>query len=215
MPQDAAIVKDVQSGNTEAYRLLVDRHQGKLHGILTRMLGDRLLAEELAQEAFVKAYLGIQDFRGEAGFGTWLIQIGIHAARDHLRRQRRRRQLNVVSLDELREARRSSSDPPDERRASDPFDVLDDHQRSELMMRALGFLPFEYREVLVLRHLEGWAYENIAVLTGDTVGTLKVRAHRARKLLKDQLTGLGWEFQSERSARPRDDSPADREVDHA
>jgi RNA polymerase sigma-70 factor (ECF subfamily) len=215
MQQDTAIVTAVRAGDTEAFRLLVDRHKGRLHGILMRLLGDGALAEELAHEAFVKAYLGIQDFRGEASFGTWLVQIGIHAVRDHLRRQKRLRQRGVISLEELREAHQEVAEPADERRASNPFHCLDDRERDKLMQQGLAELPVEYREVLLLKHFEGWAYEDIAALTGDSVGTLKVRAHRARRLLKEHLSNLGLQFGLKHSHPPDIAATTDEEAGHA
>jgi RNA polymerase sigma-70 factor (ECF subfamily) len=191
--QDRTAVAAVKSGNTEAFRTLVDRHKSRVYGILLSLVGDADLAEELAQETFVKAFTGIADFREDASFGTWLVQIAIHGARDHRRRMSRLRQRRVVSLDALREARRYELEPADDRRSADPRTRVERREEEGLVREALEQLPPEYREVLVLKHFDGWSYERIAELTGDTVGTLKVRAHRARRLLRDALEGLGWE----------------------
>jgi len=190
---DTAVVEAIKAGNIDAYRQLVDRHKRKLYGVMMRLVGDPDVAEELAQETFVKAYTGISGFRGNSSFGTWLVQIGVHAARDHIRRTQRFRDRRVVSLEAYREEHGDVSDPADTRAASDPGSELEGKEAAELVQHALGQLPPEYREVLVLKHFENWPYERIAEETGDSVGTLKVRAHRARKLLKDRLTGLGWE----------------------
>jgi RNA polymerase sigma-70 factor (ECF subfamily) len=209
---DSAVVQAVRDGDTEAFRLLVERHQGRLIAVLFRLVGNRDLAEELAHETFVKAFKGLGSFEGRARFGTWLIQIGIHAARDHLRRTRKLRRQGIVSLDALREARATEADPEDPSWAANPMAALRNNETGDMIQTALGTLPADYREVLLLKHLEGWSYEDIAALTGDSIGTLKVRAHRARKLLKAELLALGWELQPGQptpSARAVNDEESD------
>jgi RNA polymerase sigma-70 factor (ECF subfamily) len=200
---DWAVVERVRSGDTEAFRLLVDRHQGRLLAMLRSIVGDWHLAQELAQEAFVKAYTGLDSFRGQAGFGTWVVQIGLHAARDHLRRQARQRRLRIVSLEELSATGGQAVEPADPRPASNPLEVLAGREAEANLQEVLAELPAEYREVLVLKHFAGWSYERIAEATGDRVGTLKVRAHRARKLLYEKLSERGqWEPRARRSEQP-------------
>ena len=191
--QDRDAVQAVKSGDNNAFRQLVDRHRDTVYGVLMTIVADPDIAEELAQETFVKAYTGISGFRAESGFGTWVVQIAIHSARDHQRRMSRLRQRRVVSLEELREARRQDLEPTDERRWADPRQRMESREDVSYVREALGELPPEYREVLVLKHFEDWSYEDIAEATGDTVGTLKVRAHRARRMLKDRLQKLGWD----------------------
>lgn len=188
---DAAVVEAVRNGDTEAFRLLVGRHRQRLFGVLLKLTGDRDAAEELAHEAFVKAFRGLAGFRHEAAFGTWLVQIGIHLARDRARRARRRGR--VVSIEALREARHRDLEPADPSPAADPGFAVQAREDRRLMRDALAGLPPDYREVLVLKHFEGWPYGEIAAATGDSVGTLKVRAFRARQLLKERLAELGWE----------------------
>jgi RNA polymerase sigma-70 factor (ECF subfamily) len=191
--QDQAAVAAVRSGDTEAFRGLVDRHKSRVYGILLSLVGDDDVAEELAQETFVKAFAGISNFREDASFGTWLVQIAIHGARDHRRRMSRLRKQRVVSLDALREAKRYDLEPADTRRSADPSTGVESREEVALVREAMEQLPQEYREVLALKHFDGWSYEQIAESTGDTVGTLKVRAHRARRMLREGLEKLGWE----------------------
>jgi RNA polymerase sigma-70 factor (ECF subfamily) len=190
---DAAVVEAVKAGDNEAYRQLVDRHKRKLYGVMIRIVGDPDVAEELAQETFVKAFAGISKFREDSTFGTWLVQIGVHVARDHIRRTQRLRERRVISLDAYREAHGDDRDPPDTRASSDPLGGVEGNEAKALVRQALAQIPPEYREVLVLKHFENWPYERIAEATGDSVGTLKVRAHRARRLLRERLIDLGWE----------------------
>lgn len=186
---DLAIVEAVKNGETEEFRTLVERHKRRLYAVILRLVGDPSVAEDLAQEAFVKAFRSLAAFRRESSFGTWLIQIGIHAARDRMRSARRR---DLVSIDAMQETHRPRLELVDTSPSADPgFEVEAEEERS-LMRAALASLPAEYREVLVLKHFEGWAYGDIAAVTGDSIGTLKVRAFRARQLLRERLTELGW-----------------------
>ena len=189
---DLAAVEAVRGGDLEAYRELVDRYRDRLFGVLIRMTGDRQLADELAQDAFVKAYLNLGKYRGEAAFGTWLIQIGIHALRDRSRRQQRQRRHGVVSLDAYRERENEAAEPSAPLSETDSLDQLCRQEDDATMQAALRKLPTDYREVLVLKHLEGWSFAEIAAATGASTGALKVRAHRARILLKEELAALGW-----------------------
>ena len=179
---DMAIVLAVRNGDREAFGGLVDRHKDRVYAVLRNLLADPALAEELAHEAFVRAYRSLHTFRGEARFGTWLVQIAINLARDHVRTKQRAK---VVPIQGLK--------PEDEgflveRRVSyDPLLRLQQNELAEMIQGAIEELPEDYREVFVLKHLEELPYEQIAQLTGDSVGALKVRAHRARKLVMEAV----------------------------
>lgn len=182
--EDATIVRAVQEGRTDAFAGLVRRHKDRVYGTLMRLTGSPQVAEELAHETFVRAYKGIRSFRGESQFGTWLVQIAIHLARDRVRERRRDR---TVSLDELLER---DADSPFLTEARPQYDPLTEVSERDLMKRfeeSLRELPSSYREVFVLHHIEGLTYEDIGKMTGDSVGSLKVRSHRARKLVKEML----------------------------
>jgi len=182
--EDKAVVREVQRGRTEAFAQLVDRHKDRVYGMLMRLTGDPQTAEELAHEAFVRAYQGLDNFRGESRFGTWLIQIAVNLARDRLREFRRG---VTVSLDALLEQGMDDSILADTRPAYDPLDEMEERDLMETFESALEELPPDYREIFVLHHLQHIPYEQIAEMTGDAVGALKVRAHRARKLLKTRM----------------------------
>jgi RNA polymerase sigma-70 factor (ECF subfamily) len=204
-PTDQEIVADVRAGNREAFRVLVERHRDTVFGILMRLVADRDLAEELAQEAFVRAYTGLAGYRGEARFSTWLVQIGLHLCRDRLRWSHRKGRDRMVPLDGGRDGTGPALEVVDLRPGSDPGLVLEGRETEALIRGALDALSPEYREVLVLKHLEGWSYERIAEVTGATVGTLKVRAHRARRLLREKMMEGGWEPPGDLADDPRPD----------
>lgn len=185
--QDQEIVHRVLAGDREAFRPLVERHQGKVIAILTRMVGDPEQAEELSQEAFVRAYQGLAGFRGDAQFSTWLIQIALHVARSHLKQ--RTRLAKVVSLEELLERGGTETEAWQDHRSSHrPDDRLEQGELAIRLERALDLLPPSHREAFVLKHVQEMSYEEIAKITGDSVGSLKVRTHRARGLLKKHLS---------------------------
>lgn len=193
LDEDQAVVQAVLRGRTEAFRFLVDRHKGRLYSIVFKLVGDPDVAEELTQDCFVRAYTGLRGFRGEAQFGTWLVQIGLHTVRDYVRRRRSARRRGEVSLESLTGEGGESPVLADARPRSDPLTELGEKELRERVARALDRLPHEYREVLVLKHLEGLSYEEITRMTGDSVGSLKVRAHRARRLLREQFSLQGGE----------------------
>jgi len=186
--EDRTVVRAVQRGRTEAFRLLVDRHKGRLYSIIFKLIGDPDVAEELTQDTFVRAFAGLGGFRGDARFGTWLVQIGLHTVRDHLRRERRVRNRREIPLESLFGGGEESPLLADRRPASDPLAELGEKEMKERIALALDGLPHEYREVIVLKHFEGWSYDEIAQHSGCSVGSLKVRAHRARRLLREELS---------------------------
>ncbi len=181
---DEQIVESVRGGDTEAFRHLVERHQNTVYGMLLRLVNDPDSAEELAQETFVRAYRSLSGFRGEARFSTWLVQIALHAARD---RQRSKERTKIISLNELEERRGHEAKLEETRSAFDPLAELSESEFNARLQKGLESLPADYREVFVLRHLEELGYEQIAALTKSSVGSLKVRSHRARKLLREFL----------------------------
>jgi len=143
---------------------------------------DRHLADDLAQEAFIKAYTGLSRFESRSAFGTWLYRITVNHVKDHLRRAKVRKE---VSLDELNPAVLADNDGP-EREAR-----LRARERTrELVLRMIARLPDKYATILSLRDLQGRSYEEIAVVLNISPGTVDSRIHRARKLLRQKLEPL-------------------------
>ena len=184
LDNDMNIVRSVLEGQTEAFAILVDRHSERVYAVLMRLLADPQAAEELAQETFVRAFQGLANFRGESQFGTWLVQIAVNLARDHIKGRRRSR---FESLDAVLERDPDHPMFVDSRSRSNPLSELYENEMIKQFEIALAELPPSYREVFVLHHLENMSYEDIAETTHDSVGSLKVRTHRARKLLKERL----------------------------
>jgi RNA polymerase sigma-70 factor (ECF subfamily) len=183
--QDRSSVDAVGRGTTEAFRDIVGRHGDLVHSVLRRLVGDPDLANELAQEAFVKAYEGLEGFRGDSSLRTWLVQIALNLVRD--RRRSMRRSPTVVSLDELRERSARDLEPEDERASTEPTRELTRREVVDRIGRELRRLPLEYREAFLLKHVEGMSYDEMAKVTGQSIGCLKVRVHRARAKLRTAL----------------------------
>jgi RNA polymerase sigma-70 factor (ECF subfamily) len=182
--EDEVIVREVVAGRTEAFAAIVNRHKDRVYGMIMRLTGNQEIADELAHETFVRAYRRLRSFRAESRFSTWLIQIAINLVRDRIRRDKRNR---TVSLDAMLEKDPDAPAFAEARSHYDPLAELSERDLVEAFETALTELPETYREVFVLHHIEGFSYEDIAVATGDSMGSLKVRAHRARKLLKEKL----------------------------
>ncbi len=180
---DTELVARALGGSADAFRLLVERYQRPILSLIARMVDDRSLAEDLAQETFVKAYRKLGTFDPNRKLSSWLFKIAHNTTLDHLRRGR----LETVNL----EATTAGGDESWEVLRADEAEEPDHRaERSQLMARldaALGRLKPGYREILLLRFKEGLAYHEIAEVTGLAMGTVKVRLHRARKRLAAEM----------------------------
>lgn len=185
-PTDRELVERVQSGDKQAFNVLVEKYQHKLVKLITRYVHDPNEAMDVAQEAFIKAYRALPKFRGDSSFYTWLYRIGINTAKNHLVSQGRR--------------------PPDsDIDASDAerYGVesrLKDHESPEAMARrdevesvvygAIDELPEDLRTAITLRELEGLSYEEIAEAMECPIGTVRSRIFRAREFIENRLRPL-------------------------
>ena len=186
---DEQLVREALDGSQRAYRELVRRFERPVYNLVARMVRDRTLAEDLAQDAFVKAFARLDSYQPAQGkFSNWLFKIAHNTAIDHLRRS----ELDTVPLDagepESADFHAILSDPD----ASTPLDHAVRTDLGAALAAAVDRLRPEYREVIVLRHQEGMAYEEIAEIAGLPLGTVKTYIHRARKDLAELLMGAGW-----------------------
>lgn len=184
---DAELVQHALAGSEHAFTLLVQRYQQAVFRVLLRMVGDPSLAEELAQEAFVKAYRALATFDRQRKLSSWLFKIAHNTAIDHLRRHRP----DTVALE---------SGEPDrldllgrlEDQARTPEEEATRGDLRQALEGAFAALEPIYREIMVLRFREGLAYEEIADVTGLNLGTVKTRIHRGRRHMADYLRARGW-----------------------
>ncbi len=177
-PDDQRLIAACLQGQTEAYGMLVRRHQDRLFGALFRFLGNSEDALDVAQEAFLSAYSALADFKGGARFYTWLYRIAMNHAIDLRRRVKKKRTVQRVE--------EQAPLVPD-RKAAPPGERLEQQESAAQLQGALQQLSAEHRVVLVLKDLEGLRYEEIAEIAGVPIGTVRSRLHRARLELKELL----------------------------
>jgi RNA polymerase sigma-70 factor (ECF subfamily) len=187
---DQEVVLLARSGREAAYRELIRRYERPVFALLFRMVRDRELAEDLSQETFVKALNAIESYRPEFKFSSWIFKIANNAAIDHLRR----RELDTLSLDgsphaETPEAMQATALQIGARQES-PLDTVEARELGSEIEAAIGRLRPEYRSCILLRHVEGRAYEEIAEILDLPLGTVKTYIHRARNELRVALAHL-------------------------
>jgi RNA polymerase sigma-70 factor (ECF subfamily) len=175
VPGEDLLIAQSRRGDAHAFDQLVEKYQHRVYDLVYRITGHHADAQDAAQEAFVKAYLGLGRFRGGAAFSTWLHRIAVNAALDLLRR-RPRGDLRVPH----------SVDP-----AVDPLaDGAERVEARERIQRAIATLPIEQRTVVVLRDVQGCSYEEIAMIVQVPVGTVRSRLSRGREALRAALVDL-------------------------
>lgn len=177
--EEGAWVARAAAGDAAAFAQLVRRHQDRVFGFILRMTGARDEAMELTQDTFLKAWQALPEWRPQARFGTWLLQIARNAALDALRRRQ------VVAFEPLDDALPVADVRPG------PEEALAARQRQSQLETALARLPPDQREIVLLREIEGLSYGELAALLGVQEGTVKSRLARARAALVERLRIFG------------------------
>jgi RNA polymerase sigma-70 factor (ECF subfamily) len=180
---DAEVVAAVLKGDQELYGELVKRYQGRLVNYLCRLLRSVQEAEDLAQEVFFKLYKVLDRYDPKYKFSTWLFRVAQNAAIDRIRKRR----LQLVSMDRTGDPDAgmgtwefASSDPS-------PYGDLRNLERGQAIQAAIERLPWDYRELIVLRHFGELSYDEIAKLKEMPLGTVKNKLFRGRQMMKDEL----------------------------
>lgn len=179
---DSKIIADVLSGDKEAFTELVRRHHTKTIGLCLSLLRNKTEAEDAAQDAFLKAYQALATFKEGAQFSTWLYQIAYHHCLDLLRKRTREK---LDSWDALLEEKGEQihqlmASPSTEGAA----------ENTDLVNRVLKALPEDYRNILILREINGFSYEEISDLLRCSLDAVKGRLKRAREDLEEKLRHL-------------------------
>jgi len=177
--QEAAVIRRVLDGDGNAFEDLVAAYEKNVYNLALRMTGNAQDAEDMAQEAFVKAYTSLPGFRGDSKFSVWLSRIVSNVCLDFLRRQNRRPASSLSLEDE--DGEESQMDIPDE--SQSPEQLLEHSLTQEAVQRGLQSLSEEQRQILLLREIQGLSYEEIAETLDLEAGTVKSRIFRARKKL--------------------------------
>ncbi|MCB0872974.1 MAG: sigma-70 family RNA polymerase sigma factor [Actinobacteria bacterium] len=179
---DTQLVRRAREGDLSAFEALVSRYRDQVVRVATRIVG-RDEAEDVAQDALLRAFHSLPSFRGEAPFRSWLLRIVHNMSID----ARNRRTPIPIDVDDG-----VSADVPDSPR---PASMLEQHERSDRMALKIRELKPEHRAVLVLRDLEGMAYDDIARITETPIGSVKGRLHRARKELIEALRNNTYDWE--------------------
>ena len=181
---DAELVARVQQGDKRAFDLLVLKYQRKIMRLLSRMLRDPGDVEDVAQEAFIKAYRALPQFRGDSAFYTWLYRIAINTARNWQAASARRPNTSNVIETEDGETFSQIDNLTD---ISTPESLVASRQIVETVNTAISALPEELRTAIILREIEGMSYEDIAQTMQCPIGTVRSRIFRAREAIAAQL----------------------------
>ncbi len=184
---DQQLVERAQRGDKRAFELLVLKYQRKLGRLLSRFVRDSAEVEDVTQEAFIKAYRALPNFRGDSAFYTWLYRIGINTAKNYLVALGRRAPTTTGFDNEEAEG---FEDAEQLRDASTPECELEGKEIAATVNRAMDALPPDLRTAITLREIEGLSYEEIASVMNCPVGTVRSRIFRARDAIAAELRPL-------------------------
>ena len=181
---DQQLVERAQRGDKKAFELLVAKYQRKLARLLSRFIRDPAEVEDVAQEAFIKAYRALPSFRGESAFYTWLYRIGINTAKNYLMAMGRRA---PTSTEVEAEEAEGFEEGEQLRDINTPESVLLSNEIARTVNATIEGLPEELRTAIQLREIEGMSYEDIAKVMDCPIGTVRSRIFRAREAIAAEL----------------------------
>lgn len=184
---DQQLVERAQGGDKHAFEVLVAKYQRKMARLLSRFIRDQAEIEDVAQEAFIKAYRALPLFRGDSAFYTWLYRIAINTAKNYLVAQGRRA---PTSTEFDAEEAEGFEDATQLRDINTPESLLQSKQTGATINAAMAALPEELRSAILLREIEGLSYEEIAVEMACPIGTVRSRIFRAREAVAEKLRPL-------------------------
>lgn len=177
--KERELVELSREGDAEAFAALVNKYRGKVYNLAFGLTQNREIADDLAQEAFIKAYFGLPKFKFRSEFGTWLYRITINLIKDYLRKKERMRKFLTADIKENPflqedEAKRREKETIEE-------------ERRKFVHKFIRSLPEKYQAILSLRDLRGFSYQEIAKILKISPGTVDSRLHRARKMLRKKI----------------------------
>ncbi len=184
---DQQLVERAQRGDKKAFELLVAKYQRRIHRLLSRFIRDPAEIDDVAQEAFIKAYRALPSFRGESAFYTWLYRIAVNTAKNYLVAAGRRAPTSTQFDSEEAEA---FDDGHQLRHMNTPEAELMSKQIAATVNETMQALPDELRTAIVLREIDGMSYEDIAEAMNCPIGTVRSRIFRARETIADRIRPL-------------------------
>lgn len=191
MTDSSDLVRLAQKGNVKAFEQLIVDYQNRVFSYCYQLTGNHDNAQDLAQDVFIQAFKSLKSFRREADFGTWLRRITLNKWIN----AQRKNKIITVSLNEP--VATVKGEYAREIAASDesPAEKIEQEEFLELVWQALGRLSPEFRQVLILRDMEEYSYEEIAHILGCSLGTVKSRLNRGRKYMREEIESLKRQFQ--------------------
>ncbi len=177
--EEKELVRLSREGSEEAFAELVKIYKIKVFNLAYSLTRDRDVADDLAQEAFIKAYYALPRFQSRSGFGTWLYRIAINHVRDYLRKKSRMIQISIEKIKE-------SSILQEDKTMKEEKEPIEE-QRRQLVRQSIRSLPEKHQVILSLRDIQGFSYEEISKILKISAGTVDSRIHRARKMLRKKL----------------------------
>lgn len=183
---DQLLVEQVQKGDTKAFDLLINKYQHRIVSLVTRYVSDHAEAQDVAQEAFIKAYRAIDRFRGDSAFYTWLYRIAINTAKNWLVARKRRPPASDIDATDAEQYDMES-------RLKEQGTPENEMMREEIkrtVFETIADLPEDLRTAIMLREMEGMSYEDIALTMDCPIGTVRSRIFRAREAIDEKLKPL-------------------------
>lgn len=181
---DEQLVTLTQSGDQQAFGLLVEKYQNRLYRVILRIIKNQSLVEDLVQESFIKAYRSISNFRGDSAFYTWLYKIGLNTARNYLSDKKRHPEIDgAVELDDLDYLNSVSELHSNE----SPESELSNKQIAKSVNDSIEALPSDLKLAITLREIDGLSYEQISIIMDCPIGTIRSRIFRARNIISENL----------------------------
>jgi RNA polymerase sigma-70 factor, ECF subfamily len=181
---ESQMIASILGGNTQQFHDLIRPHERSVYIMALSLLQNEADAEDAAQEAILKAFRNLAQFRGEAKFGTWLVSIALNEARGRLRS---RKAVAMRSIDDISEGQENVSPALLRDWREIPSEALERKEVRQLLQHAIGELPLIYREVFLLRDVEELSVNESAEALGISISSVKVRLHRARIMLQQKL----------------------------
>ena len=188
--EDTELVRNFQEGNRSAFDRLVLKHKEKIFNLCYWFLQDYEEADDMAQEAFIKAFKALKKFRFQSAFSTWLYRIAVNTCKNRLKSSEYRHRKRTISLSNPGENREGSPFMEIKDESPSPIQELEKKERLMLIRKGIASLPSKQRTLLVLCDIQGLSYQEISHITGLSLGTVKSGLSRARLGLQEKLRSM-------------------------
>lgn len=182
--REKLLIKKCRSGDVEAFEQLISSYERRAYNIALRVMGNEEDAKDMAQEAFIRIYRAIKDFKEQSAFSTWLYRIVTNVCLDEIRKRKKQK---LVSLEGNLESTIGDVQVETGTSSGQPEAAYELEEQKRVIMKAIYELSEEYKTAVILRDIQGFSYEEIAAILDCSSGTVKSRISRGRNLLRDKL----------------------------